>query len=108
MGKNIDIGYCELMKPQEQLRNQIKSLVRQYALNEDAYRHSAGFIAGTTIIPPSGKVIGDTELIYMTDAVLDGWLTAGRFNVQFELELSKFLNIKLWWTPLSRPLTNFL
>ena len=52
------------------------------------------FEAGKTIIPPSGKVIGATELQYMVDASLDGWLTTGRFNDRFEKELAKFIGVK--------------
>ena len=36
------------------------------------------------VIPPSGKLIDHEELINMTDAVLDGWLTHGRYNQRFE------------------------
>jgi len=39
-------------------------------------------------------VIGATELQYMVDASLDGWLTTGRFNRKFEKELSEFIGIK--------------
>jgi CDP-6-deoxy-D-xylo-4-hexulose-3-dehydrase len=52
------------------------------------------FVAGETVIPPSGKVIGATELQYMVEASLDGWLTTGRFNEQFEKELAAFIGIK--------------
>jgi CDP-6-deoxy-D-xylo-4-hexulose-3-dehydrase len=75
----------------EELRQQIKQLVQQYAETNFAAKP---FVAGSTPIPPSGKVIGDIELTYMTDAVLDGWLTTGRFNTMFEQELGKFLGLK--------------
>lgn len=74
-----------------ELRNQIMNLVKEYADKNLAPKE---FIAGESVVPPSGKVIGDVELMYMTDAVLDGWLTTGRFNTQFELELGKFLGLK--------------
>jgi len=45
-------------------------------------------------VPPSGKVMGATELKYMVDASLDGWLTTGRFNRKFEKKLSEFIGIK--------------
>lgn len=75
----------------QELRDKIKLLVKEYA---DQVFASKAFNPGLTVIPPSGKVIGDVELMYMTDAVLDGWLTTGRFNTQFEEELGKFLGIK--------------
>ena len=52
------------------------------------------FIPGISEVPVSGKVIGALELQYMVEASLDGWLTAGRFNLQFEEKLSKFLGVK--------------
>ncbi|MCB1775853.1 MAG: lipopolysaccharide biosynthesis protein RfbH [Candidatus Competibacteraceae bacterium] len=51
------------------------------------------FVAGTTPIPPSGKVIGAPELENMVEAALDGWLTTGRFNTAFEQALGKFLGL---------------
>lgn len=73
------------------LKEQILSLVNQYA---DQVMSSKPFTAGQSVIPPSGKVIGALELQYMTEAALDGWLTTGRFNEAFELELAKFLGVK--------------
>lgn len=52
------------------------------------------FIPGHSEVPVSGKVMGSLEIKYMTEAALDGWLTAGRFNKKFEQELSEFLGIK--------------
>lgn len=75
----------------QELRDKIKALVKEYA---DINFEPKPFIAGESVVPPSGKVIGDVELMYMTDAVLDGWLTTGRFNIQFESELGKFLGLK--------------
>lgn len=51
------------------------------------------FIPGVTPVPPSGKVIGAPELTSMTDAVLDGWFTTGRFNEEFEQALAKRLGV---------------
>ena len=52
------------------------------------------FQSGTTVIPPSGKVIGAPELKNMVEASLDGWLTTGRFNDAFEQRLAKYLGVK--------------
>jgi CDP-6-deoxy-D-xylo-4-hexulose-3-dehydrase len=52
------------------------------------------FIPGETIIPPSGKLLGKEELQNMVAASLDGWLTTGRFNKEFETKLAKFLGVK--------------
>ena len=39
-------------------------------------------------------MIGELELQNMVEASLDGWLTAGRFNKEFEKKLAKFIGIK--------------
>ena len=79
------------MKTAEELRLEIAKLVEEFA--EIKYANKP-FVSGRTIIPASGKVIGSSELKYMVDASLDGWLTTGRFNSQFETELAKFIGIK--------------
>ena len=79
------------MNTTESLRKDIANLVKQYA---DLQYVEQDFEPGKDIVPPSGKVIGATELQYMVDASLDGWLTTGRFNDQFEKELSDFIGVK--------------
>jgi CDP-6-deoxy-D-xylo-4-hexulose-3-dehydrase len=73
-----------------ELRAQINSLVKEYAAEVYAPKK---FVAGESIIPPSGKVIGSAELENMVDASLDGWLTTGRFNEQFEKKLAEFIGV---------------
>ena len=79
------------MEQKEVLRQQIAALVDEYA--SLAFVPPA-FIPGQTAIPPSGKVIGGTELKNMVEASLDGWLTTGRFNDAFEQRLAGFLGVK--------------
>ena len=72
------------MESQEKLntlREEIAGLVAKYAAEQ--YK-PVPFIGGETIIPPSGKVLGEEELQNMVAASLDGWLTTGRFNAEFE------------------------
>ena len=52
------------------------------------------FIENISNIPVSGKCIGKEELKNMVEASLDGWLTTGRFNDEFQKNLSAFLGIK--------------
>ena len=73
------------------LRRKIADLVEEFA--QQRYQPQS-FQAGHTVVPPSGKVLGATELQYMVDAALDGWLTTGRFNEQFEESLAQFLGVK--------------
>ena len=78
-------------KQKKNLRNKIANLVKKYSDLEFKKRK---FVAGKTTIPPTGKVIGELELQNMVEASLDGWLTAGRFNKEFEKKLAKFIGIK--------------
>ncbi|AZC20633.1 MULTISPECIES: lipopolysaccharide biosynthesis protein RfbH [Pseudomonas] len=73
------------------LRQEISKLVAQYAQTALA---GQPFEAGETVIPPSGKLIGARELQLMVEASLDGWLTTGRFNAEFEKKLAEFLGVK--------------
>jgi CDP-4-dehydro-6-deoxyglucose reductase, E1 len=75
----------------ENLREDISKLVQKYA---DMTLAPKLFEAGSTLIPPSGKLIGAEELKLMVEASLDGWLTTGRFNEEFEQKLAKFIGVK--------------
>jgi len=50
--------------------------------------------AGIDYIPPTGKVIDADDLLLGVDAVLDGWLTAGRYALKFEREFGKYFGAK--------------
>ena len=52
------------------------------------------FIPGKTYIPSAGKIIDKDEVENMIQASIDGWLTTGRFNKDFEFKLANFLNVK--------------
>lgn len=80
-----------LREEQLQLRLQIGSLVERYA--ELALAPEA-FVPGVSAVPPSGKLLDSEELRLMVEASLDGWLTAGRFNNEFEKRLAAYLGVK--------------
>lgn len=73
------------------IRAQISQLVSEYAA---ATLIPQPFLPGVTAVPPSGKLIGAQELSNMVDASLDGWLTTGRFNTEFEKKLAAFIGVK--------------
>lgn len=89
----------------QQLRQQIAELVGRYAELQMAPKP---FVAGQSNVPPSGKVIGAGELQSMTEAVLDGWLTTGRFNEAFEKRLAKYLGRRCVLTTNSGSSANLL
>jgi CDP-6-deoxy-D-xylo-4-hexulose-3-dehydrase len=92
----VDSGQCrkvarlDVAKLDEVLRKATRHRVANYAAHRFA---PATFTSGVTAIPPAGKVIGVQELENMVEAALDGWLTTGRFNEQFERKLGKFLDL---------------
>ncbi|MFM2482044.1 lipopolysaccharide biosynthesis protein RfbH [Celerinatantimonas sp. YJH-8] len=90
---------------EQELRLEIAQLVGQFA--EQRYQ-SKEFSPGTDVVPPSGKVIGKEELQQMVEASLDGWLTTGRFNHEFEKKLGKFLGISHVLTTTSGSSANLL
>ena len=73
------------------LREQIAALVDEYAAIAFAPQP---FLPGATMVPPSGKLLDANELKGMVQASLDGWLTTGRFNTEFEEKLAAFIGIK--------------
>ena len=79
------------MKELQTLQQEIISKVAEYS----ALKYADNRIRpGVDVIPPSGKVIGTPELQNMVEASLDGWLTTGRFNAQFEAKLADYLGVK--------------
>lgn len=75
----------------QEIRNKIAVLVEEFSAIQ---YESKTFVPGSTIVPPSGKVIDAAELKNMVDASLDGWLTTGRFNAAFEKRLAEYLGVK--------------
>jgi CDP-6-deoxy-D-xylo-4-hexulose-3-dehydrase len=75
----------------QELRSQIATLVSEFS--KEQYKNLP-FIPGETVIPPSGKLLGEEELQNMVSASLDGWLTTGRFNAEFESKLASYLGVK--------------
>jgi CDP-6-deoxy-D-xylo-4-hexulose-3-dehydrase len=72
------------------IRSEILALVKEYC--DQKYLKSA-FAPGVSGVPVNGKVIGYEETANIVDSALDGWLTAGRFNEQFEKKLAQYINV---------------
>lgn len=73
---------------EKKLRQTVKEAASQY------FRQVHGCKKEFKYIPPSGKLLDENDLLHMIDASLDMWLTAGRFNDQFEKEFAEFLGVK--------------
>ncbi len=77
---------------QEQL---LRALVQRQVSRYSAFKYQPqSFAAGESAVPVSGKVMGAEELHHLVDASLDGWLTTGRFNKQFEQALAEFIGVR--------------
>ena len=74
-----------------EIRGAIARLVEQYAAIALA---PEPFSPGITAVPPSGKLLDAAELKNMVEASLDGWLTTGRFNAEFEKKIAAFIGVK--------------
>jgi CDP-6-deoxy-D-xylo-4-hexulose-3-dehydrase len=72
-------------------RRRIAQLVDEYAAIAFAPQP---FVPGQTPVPPAGKVIGAPEIRNLVEASLDGWLTTGRFNGEFERRLARFVGVR--------------
>jgi CDP-4-dehydro-6-deoxyglucose reductase, E1 len=87
------------------LRAEILALSERYA---DIAHGAKPFIAGTTAVPPSGKVLGPQEMRFLVDSCLDFWLTTGRFNAKFESLLAKVTGTRRTLTTNSGSSANLL
>ena len=88
-----------------QIRDEILQKVSEYGALK--YQHQS-FNPGDSAVPVSGKVLDENELKLMVDASLDGWLTTGRFNEEFEKKLAHFLGVKYLLTTNSGSSANLL
>ncbi len=73
---------------EKELRKAVQDAARAY------YRAVYGEPKELTYIPASGKLLDEEDLAGMIDATLDMWLTAGRFNDQFEKDFAAYLGVK--------------
>jgi CDP-4-dehydro-6-deoxyglucose reductase, E1 len=87
------------------LRAEILALSERYA---EIAHGAKPFIAGTTAVPPSGKVLGSQEMRFLVDSCLDFWLTTGRFNAKFESLLAKVTGTRRTLTTNSGSSANLL
>ena len=73
-------------------RDEIKSLIAKY-YRQFHKREDESFNPGDRIAY-SGRVYDEQEMTNLTDAMLDFWLTAGRFTGEFERGLSGYIGVK--------------
>ena len=74
----------------EEQRQHILAQVRDYAAQKE---QRAPFVAGQSAVPPAGRVLDAEAYVAMVDAALDGWLTTGRFNDEFEKQIAARIGV---------------
>lgn len=77
------------MTPDEQ-RQQILRLVGEFAAQKE---QRAAFLPGLSPVPPAGRVLDPAAYVALVDAALDGWLTTGRFNDEFEKRIAARIGV---------------
>ena len=80
-----------MWRNEAEARAQIKDLVAQYY--HDFKERKAPFCKGDRIAYAS-RVYDEKEMQALTDAMLDFWLTTGRFSGQFEKEFASWIGVK--------------
>jgi len=78
------------MKTEEQAREEILNLVRDYYKN---YHSNSQYRTGDRI-PYAKRVYDEREMVNLVDSALEFWLTAGRYTEEFESGLGHYLGIK--------------
>lgn len=78
-------------KNEQEAREQIKALVAEYY--HDFKEKREAFTPGDRVAYAS-RVFDEKEMQSLTDAVLDFWLTAGRFTDEFEKKFADWIGIK--------------
>jgi CDP-6-deoxy-D-xylo-4-hexulose-3-dehydrase len=66
------------------LQNQLSEIASRNVIRE--------IVPGQDYIAVTGKVLDSDDLLHGVDAMLDGWLTTGRFANEFELEFAKYFD----------------
>ena len=79
---------------EQEARNTIKKLVAEYYNDfKRPEQDKADFQPGDRISYAS-RVYDEKEMLSLTDAMLDFWLTTGRFSETFEREFAKWMGVK--------------
>lgn len=76
---------------EKKARQEIKNLVASYY---HEYIEKAGAFQPGDRIAYAGRVFDESEMCGLTDALLDFWLTSGRFAERFETEFAQWLGVR--------------
>ncbi len=92
MSENSPTPLC--LQTESALRAKIKSLVAEYYEAVHRPVQERAFEPGATRVHYAGRVFDADEMLALTDALLDFWLTSGRFTEAFEKRLASYLGLR--------------
>lgn len=84
-------GKISTLNLERLLRALVQRQVKRYSQHKF---QTMDFQPGQNNVAVSGKVLDGNDIQHLVDASLDGWLTTGRFNAQFEQALADFIGVK--------------
>ena len=73
-------------------RDDILSRVEDFARQQLSAR--SGFVPGESSVPVSGKVLDPKDYVALVNSSLDGWLTGGEHQKQFERLLARYVGVR--------------
>lgn len=73
-------------------RAAVLHLVREFA--QEQLDAAEEFRPGESSVPVSGKVLDAQDFVQLVDSCLDGWLTGGRFQHDFEVALARYVGVR--------------
>lgn len=81
-------------KNEEEARSEIKGLVADFYKQFKSEKNDHSDFKPGDRMSYAGRVYDEKEMLSLTDAMLDFWLTTGRFAAEFERRFAEFLGVK--------------
>ena len=78
-------------KNEDDARKEIKKLVTEYY---HAFKENKKSFKEGDRITYAARVYDEKEMCALTDAMLDFWLTTGRFSEQFEKQFAQWIGVR--------------
>ncbi len=78
----------------KELHDKILEMTAEYYRLAHAPAQQSEFIPGKSKVNYAGRVFDEKEMLNLTDAALEFWLTGGRYTAEFEEKLANYLGIR--------------
>ena len=76
------------------LHDKILEMVAEYYRLAHAPVQHKTFVPGESRVNYAGRVFDEKEMVNLTDAALEFWLTGGRYTAEFEKKLAAYLGVR--------------